>query len=132
TTVKDFEALILKPKFDFPGMKDTLLVVSSFPKEEIKEKISAKLDALCAQVKPLETTDFAPVQVGGLQGERRTMRANHEGRELQGEMVFLGDPEYSVAWFAFGLADVFEATAAKYRELACLVQRVPAPVPAVS
>src|SRR5262249_33479629 len=116
--VADCEALTIKPKFNFlEKTKETMLVVSTFPMEEIKGKVGAKIQTVTALVKPLETSAFSPMQVGALNGERQTLSATKDGQELRGESVFLGGDGYSIAWFAFGPVNEFEPTVAKYREL---------------
>src|SRR5215469_13111715 len=49
THFHEIEALVLKPRFDFPGApKDTLLVVSTFPPAELKPKIDDTLEKIFA------------------------------------------------------------------------------------
>jgi hypothetical protein len=126
TTIADLEALMVKPKFDFPGAPtDALLVISTIPREELKQSLNEKLDGVFSQVQEIQQSEFTPIQVGTLPGEQRTLNATKDGKTVQGETVYLGDQTYSIAWTALATADTFETLSAKYRELASLVQRVP-------
>ena len=129
THFHEVEALILKPKFDFIGApKDAMLVVSTFPPEELKPKINDTIEKVFAQVEG-QAGEPAPVTVGPLTGERRTFATNKDGKDVRGEAVYLGDKNGSIVWVAIGLGESFETLAAKYRELALLIKRVETTTP---
>lgn len=128
TTIQDFECLMIRPKFDFPGApKDTLLVASTFPKDELKEKLSAKIESLFAQVQDARQEESTPVTVGLLAGERRFFTATKDGKTVNCEAVYLGDEKGSIVWVAIAPQDSFDTLSAKYRELALLVKRAGEP-----
>ena len=127
TQIQEVEALILKPKFDFPGApRETLLVVSTFPPGELKPKINETIEKIFAQVEG-KAGDPEPVELGLLKGERRTFATSKDGKDVRGEAVFLGDQQGSIMWAAIAEAKHFDMLCAKYRELAVLVQRVAPP-----
>jgi hypothetical protein len=127
TKFHEVEALMLKPKFDFAGApKDTMLVVSTFPPEELKPQINETIEKIFAQVEG-QAGESAPVTVGPLNGERRTYTTNKDGKDVRGEAVYLGDKNGSIVWVAIALADSFETLSAKYRELALLIKHVETP-----
>jgi hypothetical protein len=127
TKFHEIEALILKPKFDFADApKDTILVVSTFPPEELKPEINDTIEKVFAQVEG-QAGEPAPVTVGPLSGERRTFATNKDGKDVRGEAVYLGDKNGSIVWVAIAMGDSFETLSAKYRELALLVKRVETP-----
>jgi len=124
TRFQEVEALILKPKFDFAGApQETLIVVSTFPPEELKPKVNDTIEKVFAQVEG-QAGDPAPVTVGSLTGERRTFATNKDGKDVRGEAVYLGDKNGSIVWVAIALGESFETLAAKYRELAVLIKRI--------
>ncbi len=124
TSIQDFECLMLKPKFDFPGApKDTLLVASTFSRDELKEKLDAKIEGLFAQVQATRQEESAPVTVGHLNGERRFFTASKDGKTMKCEAVYLGDDKGSTVWVAIAPEEQFDLLSAKYRELALLVKR---------
>ncbi|HSY18857.1 MAG TPA: hypothetical protein VK815_11005 [Candidatus Acidoferrales bacterium] len=132
THFHDLEALILKPKFDFPGApKDALLIASTFPPAELKPKIDNFIEKIFAQVEG-RGGEPVPVEVGPLKGERRMFTTNKDGKDVRAESVFLGDEKGSIAWVAIAEGPAFDVLAAKYRELALLIQRVEAAPPAKS
>lgn len=129
THFREVEALLLKPKFDFPNApRDTLLVVSTFPPAELKPKINDILEKVFAQVEG-KATESSPVTVGNLQGERQTFATSKDGKDVRGEAVYLGDENGSIVWMAIGMGETFETLAAKYRELALLIRRTETPKP---
>jgi len=124
TRFREVEALILKPKFDFPNApKNTLMVVSTFPPEELKPKINDSIEKIFAQVEG-RAGELEPVEVGPLKGERSTFATAKDGKDVRGEAVSLGDGRCSIIWIAIAEASTFDALSAKYRELAVLIQRV--------
>jgi hypothetical protein len=129
TTVQDFEALMLKPKVHAKGQAgDSMLIVSTIPKDEMKANISARLDEIFSKIEELRTSEFEPLVIGSLSGEWRTFEASKDGKSVRGESAYLGpedNDKYSVAWQIVTERDAFEAVAAKYRELARLVERIP-------
>ena len=128
TRIHDFECLMLKPKFDFPGApKDSLLVVSTFTKDELKENLNARIEGLFAQVQEKRQEESTPVTVGMLSGERRYFTASKDGKTIQCEAVYLGDDKGSIVWVAIAPEENFEMLSAKYRELVLLVKRVGEP-----
>ena len=131
THFHDLEALILKPKFDFLGApKDALLIVSTFSPAELKPKINDFIEKIFAQVEG-QGGEPVPVAVGPLKGEQRLFTTAKDGKDVRAESVFLGDEKGSIAWVAIAEGPAFEVLAAKYRELALLIQRVEtAPPPA--
>ena len=127
TKFHEVEALILKPKFDFPGRpKDTLMVVSTFPPEELKPKINETIEKIFAQVEG-KAGEPQAVQVGQLKGELRPFATSKDGKNVRGEAVFMGDAKGSIAWVAIAEGEAFDVLSAKYRELAVLIQRVDVP-----
>lgn len=127
TKFREVEALILKPKFDFPGRpKDTLMVVSTFPPEELKPKINDTIDKIFAQVEG-KAGEPEAVEVGPFKGELRPFATSKDGKNVRGESVFLGDAKGSIAWVAIAEGEAFDVLAAKYRELAVLIQRIDIP-----
>jgi hypothetical protein len=129
THFREIAALVLKPKFDFPGApKDALLVVSTFPPEELKPKINETLEKVFTQVEG-GAEEPSPVTVGNLQGERRAFATSKDGKDVHGEAVYLGDANGSIVWVAIAPAETFETLAAKYRELAVLIRRTETPTP---
>ena len=128
TTLDDFEALMLKPKIHAKGQPgDSMLIVSTIPKDEMKTGVTAKLDDIFSKIDELRTSEFEPLAIGSLSGEHRTFEASKDGKSLRGESAYLGidgDDEYSVAWQIITERDAFDAVAARYRELARLVTRV--------
>ncbi len=128
TSVRDFEALILRPKLDFAGApKESMIIASTFSVEEMKAKINQQLEGIFSKIQELKSEDFAPVQIGSRQGQRRAFAATREGKSVQGEAVYLGDENYAIAWVAMCPPETFETLAAKYRELAGLIERVETP-----
>lgn len=127
TKFHEVEALILKPKFDFAGRpKDTLMVVSTFPPEELKPKINDTIDKIFAQVEG-KAGEPEAVEVGPYAGELRPFATSKDGKNVRGESVFLGDAKGSIAWVAIAEGEAFDVLAAKYRELAVLIQRIDVP-----
>ena len=127
THFREVAALILKPKFDFAGApKESLLVASTFPPEEMKPKINDTIEKIFAQVEG-KAGEPEPVEVGPLKGDRRSFATAKDGKNVQGEAVFLGNEKGSIIWVAIAESDKFDQLAAKYRELAVLVQRVDTP-----
>jgi hypothetical protein len=124
TRIQDFECLMLKPKFDFPGApKDSLMVISTFKIEELKAKISSQIENLFAQVQVSRQEESAPVTVGMLSGERRFFSATKDDKTVKCEAVLVGDEKGSLVWVAIAPEDKFDTLSAKYRELALLVKR---------
>jgi hypothetical protein len=130
THFHEVEALLLKPKFDFEGApKDTMLVVSTFSPEELKPEINETIEKIFAQVEG-KGSEPAPVTVGPLAGERRTFATSKDGKDVRGEVVYLGDKNGSIVWVAIAMgSEAFETLGAKYRELALLIKRVESPAP---
>jgi hypothetical protein len=125
TVLDDLEALILKPQIHPAGVEgESMLLVSTIPMEEMKTKTNEKLEAAFAQLPELQVDAFAPIAVGPLQGERRTLQASEDGKKVRGELVYLGDRSHSVTWQVITLSETFESVANKYRELAAMIQRV--------
>ncbi len=125
TVLDDLEALILKPQVHSSGEQgDSMMIVSTISKDEMKAKTNEKLEAIYSQVPGLRADDFAPFVVGALQGECRTFQASKDGTSIRGEAVYLGDDSHSVAWVVITPSEVFEPVANRFRELAALVQRV--------
>lgn len=133
THFREIEALILKPKLDFPGApKETLLVVSTLPPGELKPKINEVIEKIFAQVEG-KAGEPEPVEAGPYRGDRRAFSTTKDGKDVRGEAVFLGDDKGSIAWVAIAEGGNFDVLAGKYRELAVLVQRVQPPaVPPIS
>ena len=124
TRIQDFECLMLKPKFDFPGApKDSLMVVSTFKIEELREKLNARIEKLFAQVQESRQEETAPVTVGMLSGERRSFSASRDGKTVKCEAVYVGDDKGSIVWVAIAPEENFDTLSAKHRELALLVKR---------
>jgi hypothetical protein len=126
TVLDDFEALMLKPKIHPKGQPgDSMLIVSTIPKDEMKSKVTARLDDIFCKIQELQASEFMPLAVGSLIGECRTFEASKDGNSVRGESAYLGDDAYSVAWQILTARDEFAAVAGKYRELARLIQRAP-------
>jgi hypothetical protein len=124
TRIQDFECLMLRPKFDFPDApKDSLMVVSTFKIDEVKEKIGGQIEKLFAQVQESRQEQSTPATVGMLSGERRFFSASKDGKTVNAEAVCVGDDKGSLVWVAIAPEDKFEMLSAKYRELALLVKR---------
>jgi hypothetical protein len=133
TRFDDVEALLLKPRFDFPGApKDSLVAVSTFPKDELKGKINETIERIFSQIQESRAEEYAPLKIGSLEGERRGFAAAKDGKSIKGEAVYLGDQDHSIVWVAIAPEDAFEPLAAQYRELVCLIQRVAKSEPAAS
>ena len=131
--LQDFTALMVKPKFNFPGApKDTLLVASTFSRAELKEKINSTIEKVCSQVEESRSEEAAPVTVGSFAGERHAFTAAHGGKSVKGEAVYLDIANGSIVWVAIAPDDAFDQLAAKYRELAVLIQRTDARQPAAA
>ena len=125
TVLDDLEALVLKPQVHPPGeLGDSMLIVSTIPKDEMKTKTNEKLEAIYSQVQELRVDEFAPLAIGSLHGEHRTFQVSKDGKSIRGESVYLGDHSHSVAWQVITLSEGFELVASRYRELATLVRRV--------
>jgi len=125
TVIDDFEALILKPKVHLRGEPgDSMLIVSTIPKDEMKKNVTKKLDAIFSKIEELRASDFSPLEVGQLAGEGRTFEASKDGKSVRGESVYLGKRAYSVAWQIITAPESFDEVAGKYRELAPMIQRV--------
>jgi hypothetical protein len=139
TVIDDLEVMLLKPKLNgSTNVPKGVMVVSTIPREELKTKINAQLDAVFAQVRTaiarqacegteLQTESFISAEVGPFRGECRKFEASNEGKKLRGETVYLGDERFSVGWALMGPADTFDAGAERYRELAGLIERVTEP-----
>ncbi len=129
THFRDVVALVLKPKLEFDGApKDTLLIASTFPPADLKEKISNQIEKVFSQVEG-HASEPEPITLGQMQGERRAFATSKDGKDVRGESVFLGDEKGSIGWVAIGEGAAFETLAAKYRELAMLIQRTETPRP---
>ena len=136
TVIDDLEALMLKPTLGGASAGATgLMVVSTIPKDELKTRIEAQLDAVFLQVKTLlsekaredeqlQVEEFQPTQVGALRGEYRQIRAANQEKKVRGETVFLGEPSFSVAWALIGPEETFESAAVRYRELARCIELI--------
>jgi hypothetical protein len=125
TILDDLEALVLKPQVQPASEQgDSMLIVSTISKDEMKTKTNAKLEAIYSKVPWLKADEFAPFMVGSLHGECRAFQASKDGTSVRGETVYLGDDFHSVAWVILTPSEVFESVASQYRELAALVQRV--------
>jgi len=136
TVIDDLEALLLKPKLDGDGASPNgLMVVSTIPRDELKNKINAQLEAVFSQVqtalaqKPqagqeFRAEEFLPAEVGPFRGEYRRLEAAKDGKTVRGETVYLGGKRFSVAWALIGPADTFDAAAGRFRELAALIERM--------
>ena len=133
THFHDVEALMLKPKFELANApQGTLMVVSTFPPGELKPKINATIEKIFGQLGG-QASEPAPVEVGQLKGERTTFAVSKDGKDVQGEAVYLGDQNCSIVWVAIATKDGIAELATKYRELAVLIQRVEkTPPPAAS
>jgi hypothetical protein len=128
TRIQDFECLMVKPKFDFAGApKDTLLVISTFSKVELKEKLDEKIEGLFAQVQESRQEQSEPITVGMLSGDRRFFSASKDDKTVKCEAVYLGDAQGSIVWVAIAPEENFNTLSAKYRELALLVKRAGEP-----
>jgi hypothetical protein len=129
TTMQDFEALMIKPKVHAKGQAgDSMLIVSTISQDEMKTNVSEKLDEIFSKIEEVRTGEFERLVIGPLSGESRTFEASKDGKSVRGESAYLGlenEDEYSVAWQIITERDAFDAVAAKYRELAKLVERVP-------
>jgi hypothetical protein len=137
--IDDLEALVLQPKLEGPGESPKgLMFVSTIPREELKQEINDRLEEMFDRVKthlaeePAEgqefhTEDFVPTSVGAFNGECRRLEASHDGKKIRGETVYLGEQAFSVGWALFGPAETFDATAARIREMAGMIQRVAEP-----
>jgi hypothetical protein len=124
TVIADFEAIVLKPQLHArrePGA--SLLIISTMSKSEMKTTATEKIDEVFTKIDEVNVSQFAPLQVGSLSGEYRMFEASKDGKSLRGESAYLGDNSYSVAWQIITARDSFEPVAAKYRELAGLIQR---------
>jgi hypothetical protein len=141
TVIDDLEVLLLKPKLnDVNPAASGLMVVSTIPRDELKTRINNHLESIFAQVREhiarlpeegqgMQTGNFVPLEVSGLQGECRRMEFTREGKHLHGETVYLGEHAFSVGWALFCPAEGFTSAAARYRELASLIERVKEPIP---
>ena len=128
THFQEVEALILKPAFEFPGApKDSLMVASTFSKAELKPKIDGIINKIFAQIQTSSTEKSAPVQVGAFTGERRTLSVTKDGKTINAEAVYLDGQTGSIIWLAIAPAETFATLSEKYRELACLIQRIEIP-----
>ncbi|HWY77093.1 MAG TPA: hypothetical protein VN281_15825 [Verrucomicrobiae bacterium] len=126
TAVKDFEALILKPKMEIGGApKESMITASTFSVEEMRAKINQQLERIFSNIQELRSEDFAPIEIGGRHGQRRAFSASKDSKNLQGEAVYLGDESYAIAWVAMSTPETFDGLTAKYRELAQLIERTP-------
>lgn len=126
--IDDFEALMLKPQiYASDELGESPIVVSTILKEEMKVKITTKLEDVFSKIPGLRAGDFVPVQVGALQGERREFEASKDGKSIRGESVYLGDEDYSVTWVIVAPSDSFDFAAGKYREFAGLFNRIRKP-----
>ncbi len=132
TVIDDLEALMLKPA---AAGATGLMVISTIPKDELKTRVEAQLDAVFLQVKSLLSEqarqgerlcveEFQPTQVGPFRGECRQFRAANAEKRIRGETVYLGEPNFSVAWAVVGPEETFDSAANQYRELAGLIERV--------
>ena len=125
TVLDDLEALVLKPVVHPPGEQgDSVIIVSTIPKDEMKTRTEEKLEAIYSQVQEVIADEFVPLSVGSLQGERRIFQASKNGKSIRGESVYLGDDAHSVAWQIIMPSDGFDSVAGRYRELAALIHRV--------
>jgi len=128
TRILDCECLMLKPRFDFPDApEDSLMVVSTFKIEELKEQTNSRIESLFAQVQATRQEESAPVTVGMLSGERRFFSATKDDQTVKCEAVMVGDEQGSLVWVAIAPEDKFDTLSAKYRELALLVKRAGEP-----
>jgi len=110
--------------FWFLSWGDSMLVVSTIPKDEIKAKVTEKLETVFSEIQEVRTGDFGPLQISPLRGECRTFEAAKDGKSIRGESVYLGDEAYSIAWQIITPPNSFDQIAGKYRELAGLIERV--------
>jgi hypothetical protein len=139
TVIDDLEALLLKPKLEGNGTgPQGLMIVSTIPREELKNKINSQLEAVFSQVRTaiaaqrregqdFRAEEFLPAEVGPFRGEYRTLHAVKDGKAVRGETVYLGGEKFSVAWALIGPADTFDSAAERFRELASLVERMAEP-----
>lgn len=125
--IQDFEALMIKPRFDFPDApKDTLLVASTFTRAELKEKIDETIEKIFARIEDSQLSDPVPATVGDLTGERQSFAATKDGKSVKGEAVYLDIKGGSIVWVALGPEAIFEKLTARYQELALLIKRAQA------
>jgi len=135
TVIDDLEALMLKPKLNGDaGGPSGLMVLSTIPRDELKERINAQLEQVFSQVQTALTQqpregqafraeDFLPAEVGPFKGEYRRLEVTKDGKSLRGETVYLGGAKFSLAWALIGPAEAFEHAADQFREMAGLIER---------
>lgn len=124
-TSVDLEALVLKPQVHPHGENgDSMFFVSTILKDEMKATANEKFEELRAQAHELKVDEFVPIEVGTLQGERRTFQATKDDKQVRGEIVCLGSDSHSVVWVVITPSEEFESMTSKYRELATMIQRV--------
>jgi hypothetical protein len=123
TRIQDFQCLMIKPRFTFAqAPKDTLLVVSSFKKEELLERLGETTEKLMAQLPEDREEMTEPASLGLLRGERRKLRASKDGRTVCAEVVCVGNDTGSVVWVAVAPEEDIQLLDDAYRELALRVQ----------
>jgi len=139
TVIDDLEALILKPKLNSDtGGPNGLLVVSTIPRDELKNKINAQLEEVFSQVQTalaqqpregqaLRTEDFQPTEVGPFKGDCRRLEVTKDGKAIRGETVYLGGERFSIAWALIGPTEAFDHAADLFREMAGLIQHTGEP-----
>jgi hypothetical protein len=139
TVIDDLEALLLKPKLNGDGATPNgLIIVSTIPRDELKNKINSQLEAVFSQVQTalaqqpregqaLRAEEFLPAEVGPFRGEFRRLEIVKDGKAVRGETVYLGGEKFSVAWALIGPAETFDPAAARFRELAGLIERMAEP-----
>ena len=135
TVIDDLEALILKPKLNGDtGGPNGLMVVSTIPRDELKNKINAQLEEVFEKVQTalaeqpregqaLQTGAFVPAEIGPFKGESRRLEVTKDGKAIRGETVYLGGEKFSIAWALIGPIETFEHAADQFREMAGLIQR---------
>ena len=123
TVLDDLEILMVKPQPSAVEGCEVLLALSSISKEEMKNRISAKLEPIFSKLHQVRTEDFASMNVGELSGERKLVEATSDAKTLKGELVFLGSSDFSVAWVFMSPADKFDGIAQTLRHAVVLVKR---------
>ena len=123
TVLDDLEILMVKPQPSTVGNCEVLLALSSISKDEMKNRIGAKLEPIFSRIPQVRTEDFAAMNVGELSGERKLVEATNDAKTLRGELVFLGSSDFSVAWVFMSPAEKFDNVAQTLRHAVILVKR---------
>lgn len=123
TVLDDLEILMVKPQPSAVENREVLLALSSVSKEEMKNRIGAKLEPIFSKIPQVRTEDFASMNVGELNGERQLVEATNDAKTLRGELVFLGTSDFSVAWVFMSPAEKFDGVAQTLRHAVVSVKR---------